>query len=97
MKILSVVLTVGLFVLAACFLMTAHRNYYSMNSPFIPKQLVVAMTRPYRLYSAGYFIFALISLFLSIKKRYLTNIIMAGCLLLFYLLTIMFIGYQWLA
>jgi hypothetical protein len=96
MKTVSIFLTASLLMPIAACLLAVFQTYYQLNSDFIPKSAVVSITKPFIIYGISYFVFLVISLYLNIKKKYLVTIILSACLMMFYLVTVNFIGFTWL-
>ena len=77
-------------------LLTVFQIYYTLDNPLIPNDVVVTNARPYIIYSIAYLIFLVFSIALNLKGKYFGNIIISACLILVYLITVNFIGFQWL-
>ena len=85
MKILSIVLTVLLLAIFAMNLRAVYYDCYILDSPIIPKQLRSSLIKHDSIVASIYFLLVCLSLFLTLKKKYITNVVISSVMILFYL------------
>jgi hypothetical protein len=96
MKKLSIVSTIGLFIVSLGSLMKVFLTYYQFVSPLISTEVLASIAKPHEIYALVFFLFFLLSLVLTIKSKYLENIIVAGSIFFLHLIVVNFIGIEWL-
>jgi len=67
-----------------------------MDSPFVPKEVTSSTVKPYIIYVVAYIIFLGCSIYVTARGKYAVNIIGSACLVVFYIITVNFIGFEWL-
>jgi hypothetical protein len=96
MKKFSITGTALLFFITLINLIGVFQVYYQLVSPLVSKELADVITKPAKIYATIFFVFFLVSLGLTIKRKYFANVIMSGVLLASHLIMINFIGIEWL-
>jgi len=94
MKIASIALASFLLILTAASIYEVIIIPHEWNSPFIPSSIVKEMQRSYIIYAVVAFVFTLISLTLTLKKRYLANTITFGSIIFLYITIVIFLIYN---
>ena len=92
MKALSIILTALLFIPVISCSIAIFQIFYQTSSDLIPEDVPFSIARPSFIYAVSFLAFLIFSIFLNVKEKFKVNILMCGCLMLAYLLTINFIG-----
>jgi len=90
MKIISIGLTVLLFVPLVGCMIGIFQTCYLYNSPLIPNTVIFDLATPYVINGSVLFICFLIALYLNIKKKYTANIVMSSVVIVLHLIAINF-------
>jgi hypothetical protein len=96
MRTFSIAGTAILFLIALSNLIRVFQVYYQLVSPLISEELGDVITKPTKIYASIFFVFFLISLVLTVRKKYQSNIIISGIVIFAHLIIINFIGIEWL-
>lgn len=99
MKIVSFILTAPLLIILGRLFIQAtslYRGYPSLKAFGVPIERVNAWERPYIIWFLIYFVSLVAAIFFYIKKRYITNLIFSSVMIAFYLVMVLFIGFEWL-
>jgi len=99
MKVVSIVFTLLLIFPIAKFFGLATQlyiGYDSLKSFGVPLQKVNSWETPYITLFVVYFVAFAFSVFLNIKNRCVTNMIVSGLLVTGYFTTLLFFGFYWL-
>lgn len=92
MKMLSTVFTLSLLIPIVACSFAAFQVFYQTNSDLIPKDTSSSLARPFIIFALTYFVVLILSVWLNIKRKFLVNIILSGCLIIFYIITVNFVG-----
>jgi hypothetical protein len=68
--------------------MAIFQIYAQFNGAFFPKGTPFSMSEPLIFYGASYVIFFILSVLLNARGKFTVNIVLAGCLVLIYVVTI---------
>jgi hypothetical protein len=98
MKVLSIILTSLLLIPVVVCLLSVFQILHQTNSELIPKDTSLAIAQTPILYGFSYLIFFVLSILLNTKGKFRINVVLAGCLVLIYIVTLNMIkvqGWEW--
>jgi hypothetical protein len=88
MKILSIILTSLLLIPVVVCSMAVFQIFHQFNSELIPKDSTFSIAEPSILYGVSYLVFFGLAILLNIKGKFRINVVLSGCLVLIYFVTI---------
>jgi hypothetical protein len=98
MKIISIILTALLLIPVMVCSIAIFQIYHQANTPFIPKDSSSSIAQTPILYGFSYLLFFVLSILLNTKGKFRINMVLAGCLVLIYIVTLNMIkvqGWEW--
>jgi len=95
MKTFSVILTALLLTPTVFCSVSIYQIYFRAGSS-IPKNAIFTMLEPSIVYIVSYIVFFILSVLLNVKGKFQANIVLSGCLLLIFFVTINLIRKTWL-
>ena len=97
MKITSIIFTPLLLVPALYFIIATCQIFYKTTSDLIPGDVRFAIAKPSIICAVSFIVFLILSILLNIKRKFAANIAITACLLLVYLVMIIFVDNKWFA
>ena len=96
MKIISIVLTVLLFIPLAHFLFVTGQGYLQADTDFAPTNLFASIPKSFIICGIVYLAILIVSIVLNVKRKYFINIVSSAVLIIIIFLFVFVIGFDWL-